>query len=88
MKHARQDYDRIQDPSNKIPEHEPVFLLRGQDKLMIPMLNYYKRIAKKAGVRPDMIEAIDKQIRRVEVWQDDVKVKLPDLPVNGVPDKN
>ena len=31
MKHARSDYDRIQDPSRIIPEDEPVFLLRAQD---------------------------------------------------------
>jgi len=33
MKHARPDYDRIQDPAGLIPKYEPVFLLRGQDKL-------------------------------------------------------
>lgn len=31
MKHARSDYNRIQDPQNLIPDGEPVFLLRGQD---------------------------------------------------------
>lgn len=31
MIHARKDYDRIQDPDNKIPIDEPVFLIRGQD---------------------------------------------------------
>jgi len=33
MKHAREDYNRIQDPDEKIPDNEPVFLLRGQDVL-------------------------------------------------------
>lgn len=28
MKHAGEDYNRIQDPENKIPADEPVFLLR------------------------------------------------------------
>lgn len=32
MKHARADYDRIQDPAGLIPENEPVFLLRAQDQ--------------------------------------------------------
>lgn len=32
MKHARTDYDRIQDPENKIPADEPVLILRGQDR--------------------------------------------------------
>lgn len=26
MLHARDDYNRIQDPENKIPENEPVFI--------------------------------------------------------------
>lgn len=33
MKHARPDYNRIQDPLGLIPEDEPVFLLRGKDIL-------------------------------------------------------
>ena len=41
MKHAREDYNRIQDPSGLIPEAEPVFLLRGQDELAAPTLRYY-----------------------------------------------
>uniref|UniRef100_A0A6H2A5N3 Uncharacterized protein n=1 Tax=viral metagenome TaxID=1070528 RepID=A0A6H2A5N3_9ZZZZ len=32
MKHARDDYNRIQDPTGLIPENEPVFLLRAQDQ--------------------------------------------------------
>jgi hypothetical protein len=31
MKHARDDYSRIQDPAGLIPDDEPVFLLRAQD---------------------------------------------------------
>lgn len=33
MIHARDDYNRIQDPAGKIPADEPVFLLRAQDAL-------------------------------------------------------
>jgi hypothetical protein len=32
MLHARKDYMRIQDPAGLIPEDEPVFLLRAQDR--------------------------------------------------------
>lgn len=31
MIHARDDYNRIQDPENKIGDDEPVFLIRAQD---------------------------------------------------------
>ena len=34
MKHARKDYnERIQDAANLIPADEPVFLIRGQDRI-------------------------------------------------------
>jgi hypothetical protein len=33
MKHARADYDRFQDPLGLIPIDEPVFLIRGQDRI-------------------------------------------------------
>jgi hypothetical protein len=32
MKHARADYDRIQDPARLIPADEPVMLFRAQDR--------------------------------------------------------
>ena len=38
MIHARTDYNRIQDPENKIPQDEPVFLLRGQDQFAPKLL--------------------------------------------------
>lgn len=31
MRHARPDYDRIQDPAGLIPKDEPVFIIRAQD---------------------------------------------------------
>ena len=41
MKHARDDYAHIQDPSGKIPEDEPVFLLRAQDMSAPKTLNVW-----------------------------------------------
>lgn len=41
MKYSRPDYNRIQDPENKIPADEPVFLLRGQDKTAAATLRYW-----------------------------------------------
>jgi hypothetical protein len=32
MRHAREDYNRFQDPENLIPDEEPVFLLRARDR--------------------------------------------------------
>lgn len=41
MIHARDDYQRIQDPASKIPEDEPVFLLRAQDAAAPDTLRFW-----------------------------------------------
>jgi hypothetical protein len=41
MKHAREDYNRIQDPENLIPADEPVFLLRAQDQTAALVVAYW-----------------------------------------------
>lgn len=77
MKHARPDYDRIQDPSGKIPDNEPVFLLRGQDKLAAIVLRYYARLAITAGCQSDLICATLRQADEMALWHTQ---KIPDLP--------
>ena len=44
MKHAREDYNRIQDPAGLIPADEPVFLLRGQDEFTPKMMALYVKL--------------------------------------------
>lgn len=41
MKHAREDYNRIQDPAGLIPDDEPVFLLRAQDKMASTVVRHW-----------------------------------------------
>ena len=41
MIHARKDYNRFQDPKNKIGKDEPVLLFRAQDVHFIKVLQYY-----------------------------------------------
>lgn len=41
MIHGRTDYQRIQDPENKIPPDEPVFLLRAQDKTAADVVRFW-----------------------------------------------
>lgn len=47
MLHALGDYTRIQDPANKIPAEEPVFLLRAQDKTAAEVVRYWVRLNKR-----------------------------------------
>ena len=78
MRHAREDYARIQDPSGKIPEDEPVFLLRGQDPLAAKAVAYYCRMLEQAGADKMMIALIRDQVKIMHAWTP--KKTLPDLP--------
>lgn len=88
MKHAREDYNRIQDPAGLIPEDEPVFLLRGQD-IFAPdcLLLWAKKVIehgkaepdrdKKAGLAHMALLAME-QAMKMRDWQVHTKAKIPD----------
>jgi len=80
MKHARQDYDRIQDPAGLIPEDEPVFLLRGQDKFAPELLRQWAHMLLDDGGSGVMAEMVMKHSFVMSKWQVDHKKKRPDLP--------
>jgi hypothetical protein len=81
MKHARADYDRIQDPEGKIGQDEPVMLFRAQDKHFPKVLAYYLMLlGKDAEARPDILTAVVGQIRAGQRWQAEHGCKTPDLP--------
>lgn len=79
MIHAREDYNRIQDPENKIPEDEPVFLIRGQDMCALAALEAWCHTAKIMGVDQVMIDKVYKHMDRMVRWQDTKNMKVPDL---------
>jgi hypothetical protein len=81
MIHARDDYDkRIQDSENKIPENEPVFLLRGQDALAPSLLLDWASRMRSLGGDPGMADLVREQAHRMILWQNENGVKIPDLP--------
>jgi hypothetical protein len=88
MKHAREDYNRIQDPAGLIPEDEPVFLLRGQD-IFAPelVLAWARKALEEAAVYVDgdmktnlvhMSLLAQEQALRMMDWQKYQKHKIPD----------
>lgn len=77
MKHARADYNRIQDPAGKIPDHEPVFLLRGQDKFAAITLRLYADEVEQGGGDPAIVAASRAQADAMDAWP---KHKSPDMP--------
>ncbi len=70
MKHAREDYNRIQDPEGKIGEDEPVFLLRAKDELFAEMLVTYAKLhAHRYGEKTqDIQDATLKQAELGRQW--------------------
>lgn len=77
MKHARPDYDRIQDPAGLIPEDEPVFLLRAQDKYFEHVVTLYYVLVERDGGDPKIVEACKRHIELAKAWP--VR-KAPDMP--------
>lgn len=77
MKHARADYNRIQDPAGIIPEDEPVFLLRGTDPIAARTIRFWAEQAEEAGVNPDIIARARQQADKIDNWP---AKKLPDMP--------
>lgn len=79
MKHAREDYNRIQDPEGKIPADEPVVLLRGQDKLAIEALEVYVMLCEQHQAE-EVAAKIREHLKLMKAWP---KKKVPDLPPNS-----
>jgi hypothetical protein len=81
MKHAREDYNRIIDPSGKIPENEPVFLLRGHDKLAPFIVRVYADLNDLMGGKEDISRRLRYWAIEMEKWQQETGIsKLADLP--------
>lgn len=76
MRHARDDYNRFQDPSGKIPEDEPVFLLRGQDRIAWHVVKIYAYCAELSGCSPVLVQKCRDHAKLMKAWS--VK-KTPDL---------
>lgn len=80
MKHARSDYDPIQDPRNLIPVDEPVFLLRAQDVIAPGLVSIWADIADVIGADQAIVNAAREQSIEMRKWQSIHKSKVPDMP--------
>jgi len=77
MLHPRQDYQRIQDSAGLIPENEPVFLLRAQDKVAARTVRAWANYNLDAGGDPQLSKMAREHADLMDQWP--VK-KLADLP--------
>lgn len=80
MKHARADYERIQDPAGLIPADEPVFLVRGQDKAAPSTLRHWAKEARRLGASSEIAGHVIDHAMAMEEWQLTHASKVPDMP--------
>jgi hypothetical protein len=69
VKHAREDYNRIQDPAGLIPADEPVFLLRAQDKSAPSTLRFWAAENRAAGGDEALSALAELWASNMEQWQ-------------------
>ena len=77
MQHARADYAHIQDPTGRIPEDEPVFVIRAKDRVSGDAVRAWADLAERAGASADILQAAREHAARMDAWP--VK-QTPDMP--------
>jgi hypothetical protein len=79
MKHAREDYNRIQDPAGLIGEDEPVFLIRATDKIGWAAVEAWANLAEAAGASHEIIDLARHHAKRMRGWPNQ---HIPDIPAS------
>lgn len=79
MRHARPDYNRIQDPAGLIPQDEPVFLLRAQDRFAPDTVLYWSSEAEQAGADALIVEMARGQAAEMARWQNEHPILTYDV---------
>jgi hypothetical protein len=61
-----------------IPDDEPVFVIRAQDKLALPTLDRYMDLAEDAGAEDSFLDHLDRVRGDIKIWQRQNETKIPD----------
>lgn len=62
-------YGQVSCEHGNIGATEPVFVFRGQDRLLPDVLRYYEQLCRQAGSPDEHIDAITGRINEIEQWQ-------------------
>jgi hypothetical protein len=86
VKHARADYMSIQDPTGRIPEDEPVFLLRGKDVLAPKTVEAWADLAEQMGASSHIVATARQQAKDMRKYQKEnhTLVQVPDMNIDDV----
>lgn len=77
MIHARQDYNRIQDPANLIPADEPVFLIRAQDDIAAEVVSIWAALHEMKHGPSEISKMVKDHALQMAAWP---QKKAADLP--------
>ncbi len=80
MRHLRSDYDRFQDPAGKVPDDEPVFLLRGQDPAAGFAVHAYAVSFIAHGGDPEVGARIKEWSKEMKAYSEHAQHGPPDMP--------
>lgn len=86
MKHARNDYSHIIDNTGKIPIDEPVFLLRGKDKLTPATIRFWIDEYMAHGGDTHNAKMLELHVQKIEKWQDEKGGAYPTIPIGSMDD--
>ena len=85
MKHAREDYQTIQEGCSPriIPDDEPVFLLRAKDKTAAEVVRYWVTLqSENPNADPEIMRLADQQANKMDEWPEK---QWADLPIKAKP---
>lgn len=83
MKHARKDYERIQDPTGLIPVDEPVFLIRAKDEVGPLTVDKWADYAEQAGASHGIVTHAREHAQLMRKWQREHGCQIPDMPADS-----
>lgn len=70
-------YGKVTTEKGDIPEEEPVFLFRAQDKTLPTILSRYYQMCREMGTTAEHLEALDKVIHDIVDWQSKNFTEVP-----------
>ena len=86
MKHAREDYSRIQDSWGKIPDNEPVFIIRAQDVSSGDAVCAWADLNDRNGGDPELSRLARAFAVEMDEWPEKKPADLPPPPTPRGPE--
>lgn len=88
MNHMGKKYNGVIDTTGRIPEDEPVFLLRGKDKLTPQVIGFWAQLLLMNGGERHLVDAAMAWKDQIMAYQEQNGNQLPDCPPHDLNKEN